>query len=66
MFFISASSSPGDVVADFFMGSGSAITAAMKPDRRAIGAGLEPERFNQTVDEIRAVAEVIKTPVHRG
>ena len=50
---INASSRPGDVVADFFMGSGSTIKAAMRLGRRAIGVELETERFIQTVEEIR-------------
>lgn len=50
---INASSRPGDVVADFFMGSGSTIKAAMTLGRRAIGVELETERFIQTVEEIR-------------
>ncbi|EFB8684768.1 site-specific DNA-methyltransferase, partial [Escherichia coli] len=49
---INASSRPGDLVADFFMGSGSAIKAAMALGRRALGVELESERFNQTVKEI--------------
>ncbi|MGI7060357.1 DNA-methyltransferase [Citrobacter amalonaticus] len=50
---IAASSKPGDVVADFFMGSGSTIKVAMTLGRRAIGVELETERFIQTVEEIR-------------
>ncbi len=50
---ISASSRPDDVVADFFMGSGSTIKAAMELGRRGIGVELEEERFNQTVEEIK-------------
>ncbi|HAX6903646.1 TPA: site-specific DNA-methyltransferase, partial [Escherichia coli] len=46
---------PGDLVADFFMGSGSTIKAALSLGRRAIGIELESERFEQTVSEIREV-----------
>jgi site-specific DNA-methyltransferase (adenine-specific) len=53
---ISASSRPGDLVADFFMGSGSTIKEALALGRRAIGVELEDERFNQTVSEIRRLA----------
>ncbi|MGT4067123.1 site-specific DNA-methyltransferase, partial [Escherichia coli] len=49
---ICASSRPGDLVADFFMGSGSTIKAAMALGRRATGVELEAERFAQTVKEI--------------
>ncbi|HHL4256790.1 TPA: DNA methyltransferase, partial [Escherichia coli] len=52
---INASSRPGDLVADFFMGSGSTIKAALSLGRRAIGIELESERFEQTVSEIREV-----------
>ncbi len=53
---INASSKPGDLVADFFMGSGSTIKEAIKSGRHAIGVELEGERFEQTVDEIRKMA----------
>ncbi|AMO48874.1 DNA adenine methyltransferase from phage origin [Enterobacter sp. FY-07] len=49
---ISASSRPGDLVADFFMGSGSTIKEAVALGRRAIGVELETARFEQTVAEI--------------
>lgn len=52
---ISASSKPGDIVADFFMGSGSTVKAAMELGRRAIGVELETERFMQTVSEIEKI-----------
>lgn len=51
---INASSKEGDVVADFFMGSGSTIKAALKLGRNAIGVELEKERFLQTKAEILA------------
>lgn len=53
---INASSRPGDMVADFFMGSGSTVKAALELGRRAIGVELEDERFNQTVSEVRELA----------
>ncbi len=46
---------PGDLVADFFMGSGSTVKAAMALGRRATGVELETERFEQTAQEIRDV-----------
>lgn len=52
---ISASTRPGDVVADFFMGSGSTIKAALQLGRQAIGVELEEERFLQTVSEIESL-----------
>lgn len=53
---INASSRPGDMVADFFMGSGSTVKAALELGRRAIGVELEDERFNQTVSEVQELA----------
>ncbi|ENC0073550.1 site-specific DNA-methyltransferase, partial [Escherichia coli] len=50
---ISASSRPGDLVADFFMGSGSTVKAALSLGRRAIGVELETGRFEQTVREVQ-------------
>lgn len=52
---IDASSRPGDLVADFFMGSGSTVKAAISLGRRAIGVELEEDRFRQTVNEIKAI-----------
>ncbi|HBV7426619.1 TPA: site-specific DNA-methyltransferase, partial [Citrobacter freundii] len=49
---ISASSRPGDIVADFFMGSGSTVKAAIELGRRAIGVELEADRFIQTTEEV--------------
>ncbi|ECY3258061.1 site-specific DNA-methyltransferase [Salmonella enterica subsp. enterica serovar Alachua] len=52
---INASSRPGDLVVDFFMGSGSTVKAAIKLGRSAIGVELERERFEQTRQEIEAM-----------
>ncbi|MER3367029.1 site-specific DNA-methyltransferase [Providencia rettgeri] len=49
---INSSSREGDVVADFFMGSGATIKAAIKLNRRVIGVELESDRFEQTRAEI--------------
>lgn len=50
---ITASSRPGDVVADFFAGSGSTLKQAALLGRSGIGVELETERFEQTVSEMR-------------
>ncbi len=52
---IAASSRPGDVVADFFMGSGATIKAAIALGRHALGVELEEERYNQTREEINQI-----------
>lgn len=52
---IRSSSRPGDVVADFFLGSGATLKAAIQLGRVGIGVELEEERFNQTVEEIRTL-----------
>ncbi|WGL97011.1 DNA-methyltransferase [Arsenophonus nasoniae] len=44
---INSSSREGDIVADFFMGSGSTIKAAIKLNRRVLGIELEAHYFNQ-------------------
>ncbi|WP_413732321.1 DNA-methyltransferase [Sodalis sp. RH20] len=49
---IQASSRPGDVVADFFMGSGAMVKAAIALGRKSIGVELEEERFLKTRKEI--------------
>lgn len=54
---IKSSTRPGDVVADFFMGSGSTVKAALKLGRKAIGVELEEERYLQTVDEVKSSTE---------
>ncbi|CNC23375.1 putative methylase [Yersinia frederiksenii] len=52
---IRSSSRPGDVVADFFLGSGATLKAAIQLGRVGIGVELEEERFNQTVEEVRTL-----------
>ncbi|WP_417631252.1 YmfL family putative regulatory protein [Citrobacter freundii] len=54
---ISASSRPGDIVADFFMGSGSTVKAAIELGRRAIGVELEADRFIQTTEEVEKLSK---------
>lgn len=58
---IAASSRPGEVVADFFMGSGATIKEAIKLGRRALGVELECERFLQTKQEIEDLKIHLKT-----
>ncbi|MBJ2118944.1 DNA-methyltransferase [Proteus penneri] len=49
---IRSSSREGDLVADFFMGSGATLKAALKLNRKILGVELEKERFEQTREEI--------------
>ena len=53
---LNASTRPGCVVADFFMGSGVVIKESMKLGLPSIGVELDPDRFNQTVTEINGCA----------
>ncbi len=52
---IRSSSREGDLVADFFMGSGSTLKAALKLNRRVLGVELEEEYFNQTKREMGVI-----------
>ncbi|QCR38970.1 site-specific DNA-methyltransferase [Nissabacter sp. SGAir0207] len=52
---ISVSSRPGDVVADFFMGSGATVKAALKLGRRALGVELEQATFDSTAAAIASL-----------
>ncbi len=51
---IQSSSREGDLVADFFMGSGTTLKAALKLNRRVLGVELEEARFRQTEQEIKS------------
>lgn len=50
---IRSSSREGDVVADFFMGSGATLKAALKLGRRGLGVESDRERFMQTRTELK-------------
>lgn len=52
---IRTSSRPGDVVGDFFMGSGATGKAAWRLGRRFVGVELEAPRFAQTCQEFDAL-----------
>lgn len=51
---IRSSSRPGDLVADFFMGSGSMVKAALKLGRRVIGVEMGEEIYNDTAQSVAA------------
>lgn len=51
---LNASSRPGHVVADFFMGSGVVIKESQKLGLTSIGVELDEERFNRTVEEFKS------------
>ena len=52
---IRSSSREGDLVADFFMGSGATLKAALKLNRKVLGVEFEKERFKQTEKEIKSL-----------
>jgi len=52
---VAASSDPGDVVADFFCGSGTALVAAAESDRRWLGCDVEPRAVDITVRRLGRV-----------
>ncbi|MDE9567097.1 site-specific DNA-methyltransferase, partial [Xenorhabdus bovienii] len=58
---IQSSSRAGDVVADFFMGSGATLKAALKLNRRVLGVELEEARFRQTEQEINEQLSVVNS-----
>ncbi|MBP7773843.1 site-specific DNA-methyltransferase [Candidatus Gracilibacteria bacterium] len=58
---LSASSNPGDVVADFFVGGGTTGAAAMKLGRRFIGSDISRVAVSVTADRLARVGEEIST-----
>ncbi|MGL4886563.1 MAG: DNA methyltransferase, partial [Aeromonas veronii] len=59
---ILASSRPGDVVADFFAGSGSTAKAAYRLGRSFVGCELDADRYRQTRDELDILMQEVKQP----
>jgi adenine-specific DNA-methyltransferase len=60
---ITASSNPGDLVADFFIGSGTTAAVAQKLGRRWIGADINLGAIHTTAQRLaRIIAEQQKTP----
>ena len=61
---VRASSRPGDVVADFFCGSGAFLAAAVAEGRRAIGCDMDPhwaEQAQRRCDAVKATGRVVRT-----
>lgn len=56
--FIENSTSPGDLVADFFAGSGATLRAALLAQRRAFGCELEEKVYNLALVELEGVHKV--------
>ena len=60
---IKASSNPGDIIFDCFMGSGTTQVVAMKLGRRFIGADINLGSIDTTVKRLCKIAEMIKSEV---
>jgi site-specific DNA-methyltransferase (adenine-specific) len=61
---IAASSRPGDLVADFFCGSGAFLAAAVHGGRRAIGCDMDPhwaEQAQRRCAAVKATGRVVRT-----
>lgn len=58
---IEVSSNPGDLLLDFFMGSGTAQTVAMRKGRRFLGADINLGSVEITVRRLLAEAEALKS-----
>lgn len=61
---ISASSNPGDLVFDCFMGSGTTQAVAMKLGRRFIGADINLGAIQTTTKRLLAISDELK-PTHK-
>ena len=57
--FIKLFTRPGDVVLDPFMGSGTAIFAALNMGRKAIGIDINPEYYNLVLGKIQNQQQVL-------
>lgn len=57
---ITAHSDPGDLIMDFFMGSGTTQAVAMKLGRRFIGADINLGAIQTTIKRLVAVAKVLR------
>lgn len=60
---INASSNPGDIVFDCFMGSGTAQAVAMKLGRRFIGADINLGAIDTTINRLNKIAKVLNETV---
>jgi adenine-specific DNA-methyltransferase len=58
---IKASSNPGDIVLDFFMGSGTAQAVSMKLGRRFIGADINLGAIETTIKRLNLIREAART-----
>jgi site-specific DNA-methyltransferase (adenine-specific) len=52
-----SSSSPGDIILDPFMGSGTSMVAAEQTERRWLGCDLDPEAHEGAIQRIEAVED---------
>ncbi|WCJ59318.1 site-specific DNA-methyltransferase [Fontisphaera persica] len=55
-----ASTQPGDLVLDPFLGSGTTAVAAMKNERKCVGIELEPHHLSICIDRITRVSAATK------
>ena len=52
---IKASSNEGDIVADFFMGSGTTVVVAKELDRNYIGCDINPDSIKITEERLEKI-----------